>query len=320
MGIEMQMSVTMAGDGSITMSQDVLAPYVLLTSSRVLEWLTKNKMLAQMGSFEPAFAYYQAQFCLIDYYKATTGDNTKAVVQFNYGSQRFERVYNATTGEEISTTEIPLGGASGSGVSVDDALSFESTNPVQNKVVTENLDGIMHLDLDLSTLDSAGLESLYAQLVTLIGDSGRVKSFYCSYKGDVVKVDRLSMIGETTYVFVSKGVHQYVLIGNGLAELPWVFTLGENNSLPYLGLQNVSQLCKEAVIDIDGIRYPVTSYECRDSYITLYAFVKDHINQYKVDSDGNMTLVSSESVIGGGTDVDLFPSEYSDEFNDDFTN
>lgn len=113
MGIEMQMSLTMAGDGSITMSPDILAPYVLLTSSKVLEWLTKNKMLAQLGSFEPAFAYYQAQFCLIDYYKATTGDNTKAVVQFNYGSQRFERVYDATTGEEISTTEIPLGGGGG---------------------------------------------------------------------------------------------------------------------------------------------------------------------------------------------------------------
>ena len=207
-----------------------------------------------------------------------------------------EMLTTSTSGESVT-------------IEVDDELSFESTNPVQNKVVTENLDGIMHLDLDLSTLDSAGLESLYAQLVTLIGDSGRVKSFYCSYKGDVVKVDRLSMIGETTYVFVSKGVHQYVLIGNGLAELPWVFTWGENNGLSYLGLQNVSKLCKEAVIDIDGIRYPVTSYECKDSYITLYAFVKDYINQYKVDSNGGMTLVSSESIIGGSITLD---SEMSD--------
>lgn len=110
MGIEMQMSFTMAGDGSITMSEDVVAPYVLFQSSTVLKWLTKNKILVQMGSFEPAFAFYQSQFCIIDYYKATTGDNTKAVVQFNYGSQRFERIYNATTGEEISTTEIPIGG------------------------------------------------------------------------------------------------------------------------------------------------------------------------------------------------------------------
>ena len=113
MGIEMQMSLTMAEDGSITMSQDVIAPYVLNSPSRVLEWLDKNRMLAQMGMHETAMVLYNGQFCLIDYNKATTGDSTKKVVQFNYGSQRFERVYNATTGEEISTTEIPLGGGGG---------------------------------------------------------------------------------------------------------------------------------------------------------------------------------------------------------------
>lgn len=139
-GIETQLSLIMKEDGSITMSSDVLAPYVLLASSKVLEWLTKNKILAQRGLFEPAFAYYQAQFCLIDYYKATTGDNTKAVVQFNYGSQRFERVYNATTGEEISTTEIPLGGGGGSSITLDSEMSDTSENAVANRVIKEYID------------------------------------------------------------------------------------------------------------------------------------------------------------------------------------
>lgn len=189
------------------------------------------------------------------------------------------------------------GGGGGGSIAVDDALSFESTNPVQNKVVTENLDGIAYWDLDLSTLDSDGLDSFYAKLMTTIGDSGRVKSFYCLYKGDVVKVDRLSMIDGAEYVFVSKGMYQYVLIGNTLIELPWVFTLGGDNTMSYAIFLTQFRLCKEAVIDIDGIRYPVISFEYKDNYITLYAFVKDHINQYKVTSDGNMTLVSSESII-----------------------
>ena len=140
MGIETQLSLIMKEDGSITMSSDVLAPSVLLASSKVLEWLTKNKTLVQWGLFEPAFVFYQAQFCLIDYYKATTGDNTKAVVQFNYGSQRFERVYNATTGEEISTTEIPLGGTGGGSITLDYEMSDTSTNAVSNKVIKEYVD------------------------------------------------------------------------------------------------------------------------------------------------------------------------------------
>lgn len=201
----------------------------------------------------------------------------------------------------LSKVEEMIAQSGGGGsIAVDDALSFESTNPVQNKVIAENLDGIMYLDLELSALDANGLNSFYAKLSTLIDNSGRVKSFYCLYKGEVVKVDRLCMIGESTYVFVTKGVLQYVMVGTGLAELPWVFIGGMNNQLSYLGLRNLSAVCKDAVIEIDDIRYPVTSYEYGTSSITLYAIIKDHLNQYEVDGDGNMNLVSSEAIIGGG--------------------
>lgn len=110
MGIEIQMSLTMAGDGSITMSQDFIAPYVLNSPSKVLEWLTKSKTLAQVGMHEPVYVIYNVLLCLVDCIQAGVTGSTRAVVQFNFGSQRFERVYDATTGEEISTTEIPLGG------------------------------------------------------------------------------------------------------------------------------------------------------------------------------------------------------------------
>jgi hypothetical protein len=141
-GIEAQMTLTMAEDGSFEIYDDISAPYVLTSPSRVLEWLTKNDVLASLNSFESAFVFYEGQFCLIDYYKATTGDATKKAVQFNYGSQRFERVYNATTGEEISTTEIPLGG--GESVEVVDNLESESTTAAlsanQGRVLSEKID------------------------------------------------------------------------------------------------------------------------------------------------------------------------------------
>lgn len=113
MGIEVCMSFTMGEDGSITMSEDTLAPYVLNSPSKVLEWLTKSKALTQVGMHEPVYVIYNALLCLVDCIEAGGTGSTRAVVQFNYGSQRFERVYNATTGEEISTTEIPLGGGGG---------------------------------------------------------------------------------------------------------------------------------------------------------------------------------------------------------------
>lgn len=142
MGIEMQMSVTMAVDGSITMSQDFIAPYVLNSPSKVLEWLTKSKALAQVGMHEPVYVFYNALLCLVDCIQAGGTGSTRAVVQFNFGSQRFERVYDATTGEEISTTEIPLGDGGGS-ITLDSEMSDTSTNAVSNKVIKEYVDSFI---------------------------------------------------------------------------------------------------------------------------------------------------------------------------------
>lgn len=133
MGIEMNTSLTMAEDGSITLSQNALAPYVLNSSSRVLEWLTKSKALAQLGMHEPVYVIYNSLLCLVDCIQAGGTGSTRAIVQFNYGSQRFERVYDANTGEEISTTEIPLG-SGGSGITEEKEIYIGSSQPSNAKL------------------------------------------------------------------------------------------------------------------------------------------------------------------------------------------
>ena len=146
MGIEMQVSLTMAVDGSITMSQDFIAPYVLNSPSKVLEWLTKSIALAQVGRHEPVYVIYNALLCLVDCVEVGGTGSTRAVVQFNFGSQRFERVYDATTGEEISTTEIPLGG--GGSITLDSEMSDTSENAVGNKVIKEYVDSFIPADFN----------------------------------------------------------------------------------------------------------------------------------------------------------------------------
>ena len=130
MGIEINMSFTMGEDGSITMSQDVIAPYVLNSPSKVLKWLDKSRILAQLGMYEPAHVIYNGLLCLVDCIEAGGTGSTRSVVQFNYDNQRFERIYNATTGEEISTTEIPIG----SGGGTDEVYIGSDTPPKGTKV------------------------------------------------------------------------------------------------------------------------------------------------------------------------------------------
>lgn len=123
----------------------VNAPLILRNKEDVKKWLRKATIAATLGTYEPAYVLYEFQLCLADYYQAS-GNTTTRIIQFNRGSQRFERVYDVTTGEEISTTEIPIGGGGGAQIAVDDKLSSISENPVQNKVIyaelIERFDGI----------------------------------------------------------------------------------------------------------------------------------------------------------------------------------
>ena len=123
MGIEMQMSLTMEGDGSITMTEEFLAPPVLAGPEAVKKWINKNNLLAQLSLHEPAYVIHSGQFCLIDYVRATTPDNSEEAVQYNYGNKRFERTYDVNTGKEIITIEIPIG--SGGGGSTADLYPSE---------------------------------------------------------------------------------------------------------------------------------------------------------------------------------------------------
>lgn len=81
-----------------------------------------------------------------------------------------------------------------------------------------------------------------------------------------------------------------------------LYHFGTSDDLPDVTFQLIT-------IDSDGdARLSSISYEL------LHKASLKTINQQSLIGSGNIEIE------GGGTDVDLYPSEYSDEFNDDFTN
>lgn len=90
----------------------------------------------------------------------------------------------------------------------------------------------------------------------------------------------------------------------------------------------------------DGIIIRATTHTTNESHIRMLVFVQGtsavvwrsnyHILQEQLVSGQNIATVNGQSLLeggnivieggGSGSDVDIFPSEYSDEFNDDFTN
>lgn len=90
----------------------------------------------------------------------------------------------------------------------------------------------------------------------------------------------------------------------------------------------------------NGIIVRATTHTTNESHIRMLVFVQGtsvvvwrsnyHILQEQLVSGQNIATVNGKSLLEGGnivieggggvSDVDIFPSEYSDEFNDDFTN
>lgn len=89
----------------------------------------------------------------------------------------------------------------------------------------------------------------------------------------------------------------------------------------------------------DGIIIRATTHTTNESHIRMLVFVQGtsavvwrsnyHILQEQLVSGQNIATVNGQSLLeggniviegGSGTDVDLYPTEYSEEFNDDFTN
>lgn len=206
MGIEVCMSFTMGEDGSITNTEEILAPLILLSPTHVLKWISKNNILAQFGSYEPACVPYKSQLCLADYYQAS-GDLNTRVIQFNYGSQRFERVYNATTGEEISTTEIPLGGGGG-----------ETGGGLETRIlyVPELTAGSELTDEQKAYNAETCQKMLDGTAIAMITLSGGGQVFYANNIIDVA-----SVIGEEGYIINFNGVVGfYIAEGDTLMTLP----------------------------------------------------------------------------------------------------
>ena len=291
MGIEMQMSVTMAVDGSITMSQDFIAPYVLNSPSKVLEWLIKSKALAQVGMHEPVYVIYNALLCLVDCIQAGVTGSTRAVVQFNFGSQRFERVYDATTGEEISTTEIPLGGGTGDGLeylefddptTADEVMSIIST--IQQRYDTTG-------KMPVAWINGNGGHSLISQII------------YQSER-DGVLVTRL-MDSEVMY-FVTSGA---LLVVQSSLVMRLDASASDNNKMVAALLQLVSftqwQMFNIPIyLEIDGVMYEAVS-KSKEINGTVYGsfVVGNTLKIYKLTHSQNgvyVPLLMSEIPLGGG--------------------
>lgn len=101
------------------------------------------------ASAKEARAYVQHLYnnhyyiCTVDvcskYTDTSISPNEIGVIEYNFGSQRFRRIYSTATGALVKEEEIQLGGED---ITVDSALSTTSTNPVQNKVITTKVNDI----------------------------------------------------------------------------------------------------------------------------------------------------------------------------------
>lgn len=201
-----------------------------------------------------------------------------------------------------------MGTGAAAEVEVDDAISLTSENPVQNKVITDALDGLVY-DYDLL---SVTLEQMEAIFNIITSNPMKSKSITCRWGNGMAKVELVYAEGvQGLIAYVGAKKYLFAALGgtNGWCEVPWVFTPDGNNWLPMLGMANMSSLCNEARIEINGKLHPVVYYEGNASDATLYAVVEDKLNKYVVHGEllanpALMTLESSTPIGGGGVSED----------------
>jgi hypothetical protein len=202
--------------------------------------------------------------------------------------------------------ELAIGGGGGN-ITVDDAISLTSENPVQNKVITDALDGLVY-DYDLLTITGEQLDDIF-NIIT--SNPMKSKSIICRWGNGMAKVEAVEVEGVgglIAYVGTKKYLFTALLGTNGWCEAPWVFTPDGNNWGPMLGMTNMSSLCNEARIEINGKLHPVVYYEGNASDATLYAVVEDKLNKYVVHgellADPALMTLESSTPIGGSIAVD----------------
>lgn len=220
----------------------------------------------------------------------------------------------------------------GGNITVDDAISLTSENPVQNAVITDALDGLVY-DYDLLTITGEQLDDIF-NIIT--SNPMKLKSIICRWGNGMAKVEAVEVEGVgglIAYVGTKKYLFTALFGTNGWCEAPWVFTPDGNNWGAMLGMANMSSLCNEARIEINGKLHPVVYYEGNASNATLYAVVEDKLNKYVVHggllADPAVMTLESSTPIGGGSGgsidesvLDLYTPlvrDFSDDFNNDFT-
>lgn len=263
--------------------------------------------------------------------KAYVDDEAERVVAYAEG------VANDAEAAAKKYTDEKIQNSGGSDITVDDAISLTSENPVQNKAITKALDGWFYDNFDLANLT---LESVI-ELADLLGEEDengnqRYRFIYCHYGLQQAKVELAIAEGGALALLATVGAQKYYiaidLIHNeiSLIELPWRFRCGSGNYVSRLAMGNMRSICKEARIEVDGILYPVLHYEIISDTATLFAVIADKLNKYIVDYEGVMTLESSTPIGGGGGGGSIDPQileaytplvrDFSTDFNNDFTN
>lgn len=85
-------------------------PKIINFAEDVAKWYNAIWSYLQLGVYASVFVEYEGTVCYVDATRLHyNNDFSKFVIEFNNNSKRYQRVYDASTGEEISTTEIPLG-------------------------------------------------------------------------------------------------------------------------------------------------------------------------------------------------------------------
>lgn len=139
-GLDAELLYSVESDGSVHQTTEIInGCHVITTAADFLAWKNSNDALTQGKKRTPAYIFREGFYCLVDSTRPTDTNGSMGL-QFNANGKRYERVYSKA-GEEISTTEIPIGGGGGGSVTVDAKLSKTSTNPVQNVVITTALEG-----------------------------------------------------------------------------------------------------------------------------------------------------------------------------------
>lgn len=248
----------------------------------------------------------------------------------NLNSESATAALSAKQGKVLKDmiNNIPSG-EGGGGNKIDVALSLSSGNPVTNTVITSNI-GVRVIEMDINT--SQGWQQVLNTLTSQANNYALIPVL-CKLDESPAYVYTLDTLGPnntvTSLIAICNGKTYVIPSDTGAIEYPFVFTDNPSKKTDnQIRAWIKNDVWNEAVLEIDGIRYLANGLTQETGYLSFKVVVGNELRTYFVYTAnvgdieaGTLTLVNTEYIgSGGGDTADLYPSEYSDEFNDDFTN